>query len=372
MLSIQRLQNNNIEIEVRGDWHLGKFVPDATQFTEEIDQPDTTQLVLFNSEQLEQWDSSLVSFVHNIVKYCRQEEIECDLSGLPPGVQNLINLAMAIPVRKDTPATFLDDSLLGRIGTSSIELTKSTMNIVGFVGEVTLSFGRFLRGKARFRKFDLVTFIEQAGPQALPIVTVVNFLIGLILAFIGSKILSQFGAEIFVANLVGIAVVRELAPMMTAIIVAGRSGAAYAAQIGTMMVDEEVDALKTIGFSPVDYLVLPRILALSLMVPILVLYADFIAILGGAFVGITVIGISFNQYIDSTISSLSTIVFISGIIKGAIYGILVAFAGCMRGMQSGRSAAAVGAAATSAVVTGILFIIIASAITTVIYITLGI
>ncbi|MEE9157221.1 MAG: ABC transporter permease, partial [Gammaproteobacteria bacterium] len=165
---------------------------------------------------------------------------------------------------------------------------------------------------------------------------------------------------------------REMGAMMTGIIMAGRTGAAFAAQLGTMMVNEEIDALKTMGISPIEFLVLPRMLSLMLMLPLLVLYSDVLGILGGAFVSTTILDISALEYFEQTKHAISIKDFAGGLFKGAVYGTLVAIAGCLRGMQSGRSAAAVGDAATSAVVTGIVWIVVASAITTVIYNILGI
>jgi phospholipid/cholesterol/gamma-HCH transport system permease protein len=213
--------------------------------------------------------------------------------------------------------------------------------------------------------------IEEAGAQALPIVTLINFLVGIILAFVGAIQLQAFGAEIYVADLVAIAIVREMGPMMTAIIVAGRSGAAYAAHIGTMVVNEEVDALKTMGISPIDFLVTPRIFALSLMMPLLALYADFIGILGGALVGQSILNLPFRLYYTQTIAALNPTHFLLGLIKAGIYGSLVAIAGCLTGIHSGRSAAAVGASTTRAVVNSIVLIIVASAVTTIIYSLFG-
>jgi len=195
--------------------------------------------------------------------------------------------------------------------------------------------------------------------------------VGVILAFVGSIQLKQFGAELWVANLVAIAVTREMGSMMTAIIMSGRTGAAFAAELGTMTVNEEIDALRTTGVSPFDFLVLPRVLALTLMMPLLALFADFVGILGGLFVGLTVLNISMSQYVAQTLDSLTPMSFYLGLIKACVYGVLVAGAGCLQGMQSGRSASAVGLAVTSAVVTGIVLVIVASAILTVVYTVLG-
>jgi phospholipid/cholesterol/gamma-HCH transport system permease protein len=240
-----------------------------------------------------------------------------------------------------------------------------------FIGGALLALLALLRGKARLRGSDLAVHIQDCGASALPIVTLISFLVGLILAFVGAVQLRQFGAQIYVADLVGIAMAREMGAMMTGIIMAGRSGAAFAAQIGSMQANEEVDALTTMGLSPMEFLVLPRMVALVLMMPLLTLYADLLGILGGGFVGITMLGLSSTQYFYATQSFLTLTDFSMGLIKSVVFGVLVALAGCLRGMQCGRSSAAVGMAVTSAVVTGIVFIIFSDAILTVVYNALG-
>jgi phospholipid/cholesterol/gamma-HCH transport system permease protein len=206
----------------------------------------------------------------------------------------------------------------------------------------------------------------------LPIVSLISLLVGLILAFVGAIQLEMFGAQIYVANLVGIATAREMGAMMTAIIMAGRTGAAFAAQLGTMQVNEEIDALRTFGVEPMDFLVLPRMLALILTMPILCLYADLLGLAGGAIVGVGMLDISMTQYIQQTISGLTITDFMVGLVKSAIYGIIVALSGCLRGMQCGRSASAVGLAATSAVVMGIVLIIVTDGLFAVVTNILGI
>jgi phospholipid/cholesterol/gamma-HCH transport system permease protein len=241
-----------------------------------------------------------------------------------------------------------------------------------FLGDSLQSFARFAVGRARFRRSDLVGIIFECGAAALPIVTLISFLIGLILAFVGAIQLQQFGAQIYVADLVGIAMAREMGAVMTAIIMSGRTGAAFAAQLGTMQVNEEIDALSTFGLSPMDFLVLPRMIALILMMPLLCVYADLMGILGGAVVGVGMLKLSVVQYVNETINGLSLIDFGVGIFKGAIFGVLIAISGCMRGIQCGRSASAVGLAATSAVVTGIVFIVVTDGIFAVLTNVLGI
>ena len=367
---ISRSNNGQILLDFLGDWSYQQKIPSAEKIISALNDLAPTH-VSFNSEHLTSWDSLFVTQTKKIFQFIDERKIEFDDSKLPDGVKKLIKLSLSVPALDHIEEEEVDRPMLSRIGDRSIKATRSTIEIISFLGDSFKALLQLLAGKAKFRKKDLMILIQESGAQALPIVTLINFLIGVIIAFIGAVQLEMFDAEIYVADLVAIAMVRELAPMMTAIILAGRSGAAFAAQLGTMMVNEEIDALGTFGFSAYEFLVLPRLLALSLMMPLLVLYADFMGILGGLFVGVMTLDISFTQYYQETLTVLTPIQFSLGLIKGEIYGILVAIAGCLRGIQSGRSASAVGSATTSAVVTGIVFIIVASAITTVIYNILG-
>ena len=214
--------------------------------------------------------------------------------------------------------------------------------------------------------------MQECGAGALGIVSLISFLIGLILAYVGAAQLQTFGASIYVADLVAVAMTREMGAIMTAIVMAGRTGAAFAAQLGTMQVNEEIDAFRTMGVSPMEHLVLPRMLALILMMPLLVLYADLMGMLGGMLIGVVMLDLPVLEYYHQTVEAVTLTGLAIGLVKGAIFGVLVAIAGCMRGMQCGRSASAVGAATTSAVVMGIVFIISSDAIITVVCDILGI
>jgi phospholipid/cholesterol/gamma-HCH transport system permease protein len=243
--------------------------------------------------------------------------------------------------------------------------------MLAFFGEAVATLPRLARGAARFRRVDFLQILQECGAQALPIVSLISFLVGVILAYVGAIQLRTFGAQVYVADLVGIAMTREMGAMMAAVIMAGRTGAAFAAQLGTMQVNEEIDALQTLGIPAMEFLVLPRMLALALMMPLLCLYADLMGILGGAAVGVGLLDIGPTEYYLRTANAVGLHDALSGLIKGSVFGVLVAIAGCLRGMQSGRSASAVGAAATSAVVTGIVSIIVFDAVTTVIFDILG-
>jgi phospholipid/cholesterol/gamma-HCH transport system permease protein len=229
--------------------------------------------------------------------------------------------------------------------------------MVSFVGESVVAMLKLVRGRAQFRWSDTFLVIQQCGPEALGIVALINFLIGMILAFVGATQLTQFGASIYTADLVAVATVREMACIMTGIIICGRTGAAFAAQLGTMKVNQEIEAFQTFGISPFEFLVLPRMLALILMMPLLCLFADLIAIIGGFLVATMMLDISPEIYLNRTLASIHLTAFLLGVFKGGVFGVLVALTGCLRGMQCGTNAAAVGQATTSAVVTGITCII---------------
>jgi phospholipid/cholesterol/gamma-HCH transport system permease protein len=211
-----------------------------------------------------------------------------------------------------------------------------------------------------------------SGPQALGIVALINFLVGLILAFVGAVQLRQFGAAIYVADLVAVGTVREMGCIMTGIILCGRTGAAFAAQLGTMKVNEEIDAFTAFGFPPVEFLVLPRLIALLVMMPLLCVFADLIAILGGFTVATLMLDVSSTEYLNRTLEAVTLNSFLLGIGKGAFFGLLVGVVGCWRGMRCGSNAAAVGEATTSAVVAGIAGIVAADGIFAVICNALGI
>jgi phospholipid/cholesterol/gamma-HCH transport system permease protein len=244
--------------------------------------------------------------------------------------------------------------------------------MLDFIGEAALAFIKMLRGQASFRWSDVLALMQASGSQALPIVSLISGLIGLILAFMGAIQLRQFGAQIYVADLVGIGMTREMGAVMTGIIMAGRTGAAFAAQLGTMQVNEEIDAYTTLGISPMEFLVLPRMLALVLMMPLLCVYADLLGILGGVVVATGLLDISLVEYVNETRAAVSLTDIGLGVVKSGLFGVLIALAGCLRGMQCGRSASAVGDAATSAVVTGIVFIIATDGLLAVLTEALGI
>jgi phospholipid/cholesterol/gamma-HCH transport system permease protein len=318
--------------------------------------------VEIDGSALTDWDSRTLVGIAAVWELAEELGVTLDLQQLPDGMRGLLNLSRAVPARGQRRQADGRSDMFTLIGQSAMQVARSLSEINLFLGQALLALWRFINGKARFLRSDVALFVQTTGPQALPIVGIINVLLGVILGFMGAVQLQQFGAEIYVADLVALGQTREIAPMMTAIVMAGRTGAAYAAQLGTMQVNEEVDALKTFGFSAMDFLVLPRMLALALMFPLLVLYADALGIFGGYLVGVGVLDLSTTEYIEQTRHAIDMGDVWLGVVKGSVFGILVAVTGCMHGMQSGRSASAVGNATTNAVVSGIIAIIVMTAI----------
>ena len=340
-------------VHLKGKWQMETDVPSTETMAEQLDQYSSVKRIAFDATEIGSWDSSLLIFYFEIARLAAERKIEVDRNGLPAGVRQLIELATAVPKKEDARKTVSRAGFFARVGSDAIDFVKSAGELITFVGEASTAFLRLIFGRARFRASDLGLFMQEAGAQAVPIVSLISFLVGLILAFVGILQLSTFGAEVYVADLVGIAMVREMGAIMTGIIIAGRTGAAYAAQLGTMQVNEEIDALETLAIPPMEFLVLPRMLALALMMPLLVLYADLMGILGGALVAAGVYNVNILVYLARTKSAVGLNDLFIGLFMGLVFGILVALAGCLRGIQCGRSASAVGDATTSAVVTGI-------------------
>lgn len=371
-LSFSRPAADTLVISLAGAWEMAAGLPRLDTVQQAIEAEPKPRQVSFDTKQLGGWDSALLTFLNKISELCAASGITADRSGLPSGVQRLLDLADAVPERKGARDESVRPPLLARIGMVALAALGEANDFLAFLGETALAFGALLRGRARLRLGDLLLYVQQAGAEALPIVTLISFLVGVIMAFVGAVQLQKFGAAIYVADLVGIAVVREMGAMMTGIVMAGRTGAAFAAQLGTMKVTQEIDALTTMGIAPMEFLVLPRALALCLMMPLLCLYADLIGIIGGSVIATGMLGLSLQVYFQELFHAVSLTDLAGGIFKASVYGVLIAIAGCMRGMQSGSSASAVGDAATSAVVTGIVLIVSACGLMAMVFYILGI
>ena len=366
-LQVESIDGQSLAVHCSGDWVVRRGMPSVRELMAwKIDGRSAMQpapeRVTVHGAGLGRWDSSLVSFVAGLEGYCRSKDVAFDKGDLPPGVRRLVDLALAVPEKTGTRRAAAAKSLLTTVGEATLLSRKRFLDGLGFLGEATLSLLRLVAGQARFRRSDLLQTVQECGVQALGIAFIISLLVGLILAFVGAVQLRSFGAEIYVANLVVVAMTREMAAIMTAIVLAGRTGAAFAAQIGSMQANEEVDALTTLGIPAMDFLVLPRMLALMLMMPLLYLYSAFAGIFGGFLVGVGMLDLTPAIYLAQTQAGFTFSDFFVGWGKSVLFGALVAIAGCMHGMQSGRSAAAVGNAATAAVVTALVWIIISDAV----------
>ncbi|HMO51886.1 MAG TPA: ABC transporter permease [Kiritimatiellia bacterium] len=358
--------STTLRLSLSGSWRNSDDRSEAKAFLSALPQHDGVKRIVFHDGGIQEWDSTLLTFLRGLNVIGRERGVEMDLSGLPEGIRRLIHLAEAVAERKGARRSASKKSWLTRVGERTLKGFQDFGDSIRFLGELTQAFMAMLRGKAKYRKSDLFAIIQVCGPEALPIISLISLLVGMILAFLGSVQLKMFGAEIFIANGVAIGMVRVMGPLMTAIIMAGRTGAAFAAQLGTMQVNEEVDALQTMGFSPMEFLVLPRALALIIMMPLLTIYANIVGILGGAIIGILMLDLTPMQYYLQTIGALDLQSVLSGLINSSVFGVLVAISGCMQGIRCGRSASAVGEATTAAVVNAIVYIVVANAIIAVI------
>jgi phospholipid/cholesterol/gamma-HCH transport system permease protein len=370
-ISLKQQEDRKLLVVLSGAWKLTSSLPSADELTKQIDT-DQVRRITFETGELKDWDSSLLTFLIKVNQFCSQNNIQFETQDLPRGARLLLELASEVPERKGVRTELRKEFFVSLVGTKAIDCYRSINEMIAFLGEATIALSKFLVGKANFRRLDLLLLLQECGYQALPVVSLLSILLGLILGFVAAIELRMFGAQLFVADVVAIGMVRIMGAVMTGIIMAGRTGAAFAAQLGTMEVNEEIDALETFGIPPMEFLVLPRVIALVIMMPLLCVYSDVLGILGGVIVGVGMLDLGLIEYLNRTKEALSLSTFGIGIFHSVVFGVLVALSGCLRGMQSGRSASAVGYAATSAVVTGIVAIIVATAIITYICQVLGI
>ena len=346
-----------------------KGVLDGTQSLDISSAELSNKKIQLIGEDITSWTTDFVVKLFNVLRLVPKENIT--YSHLPEGMEQLLRLAFQVPFKKEdaTPAT---DPFLERIGQWGINFFVCIRKGLSFIHECMGSWKRQLIGKAVYRSKDFWLILSDCGPKSILIVSLISFMVGLILAFVGAIQLKTFGAQIYVASLVTIGMTRIMGAVMTGIIMAGRTGASYAATIGTMQVNEELDALQTMGISCKDFLVLPRINALLLSMPILVLLADFMGILGGCFVCVAFWDIPLGEYIKYTLNSFYMKHFLVGIFHGIVFGYIIALCGCYFGVNCGRNADSVGAATTHAVVYSIVWMIVMTGLLTVVFQGLGI
>lgn len=359
-------------IVLAGEWKTRSGLTDVAAVRDALGGKNIVKQVSFDTAELGEWNSGLIVFLLNCESLCRREDVVCDRRSLPRGVQRLMELSEAVSAPTDLHSAPSNAGFVDRAGLTWLSLASATRENVRFIGECAIAIGNLMRGRATFRRGDAFALVQHCGADALGIVALIAFLMGLIMAFVGAVQLARFGASIYVADMVAIAMVREMGCMMTAIILCGRTGATFAAQLGTMKVNQELDAFATLGIAPMDFLVAPRVMALFLMMPLLTVFADLVGIVGGSLVAMSMLDLSALGYWQQTLRALDLMQFSTGLIKSLVFGLIVAVTACLRGMQCGRNAEAVGRATTSAVVTGITWIIIADAAFAVIFDALNI
>jgi phospholipid/cholesterol/gamma-HCH transport system permease protein len=369
---VEHTDEKQLEISISGDWLLGADLPLLAPVIDRLETEQKLQGVRFSTVGLGHWDSMLVTELIKLINSATARGLAVDKASLPNAMQSLLALYYTVPERMDARRVKRQTSWLSAASNTVNKTLRQAEDMLVFIGDLALSLFNALRGRTHFRRVDLLLYIQECGPSALPIVTLISLLVGLILAFVGALELSLFGAQIYIANMVSLGMTREMGGLMTAIIMSGRTGAAYAAQIGTMHVNDEIDALKTMNLEPMAFLVLPRVLALILVMPLLCLYADLMGIVGGGLVTVSLFDVSLTEYLNRTAHAVHLADFFVGFVKSAVFGVLIALSGCMRGMQCGRSASAVGDAATSAVVTSIVFIVVADSLMTIMCNRIGI
>jgi phospholipid/cholesterol/gamma-HCH transport system permease protein len=360
-----------LSLTISGDWQIISGPPSLDTVILQLHTHPDISRITFTSVGLKAWDSALAAFLLKLIRECERKKISVVPEGLPQGVHKLLSLAQVVRER-DEAGRKNPEPFLAAIGNSGIQIKDEIYSLLDFLGDLIVSFVRLVRGRAFMRRDDFFAIVQACGAEAFGLVSLISVLVGLILAFVGAMQLKMFGAQIFVADIVGIAMVRVMGAIMTGIIMTGRTGASFAAELGIMQTNEEIDALRTLGISPVEFLVMPRVLALVLMMPLLTLYANLMGIFGGYLIGVGMLGLNPVEYLSRTQAAVGINNLKVGLLHSVVFGVIIAISGCFRGMQCGRSAAAVGESTTSAVVTGITSIVIATAIITYICQLLGV
>lgn len=352
---------NYVVCTLSGAWSIEKNTGTGVRKKWQSFLKDNPAIQIFRFQIDEQivWDSTLISFLHKCRNDLSEAQKSFEIEELPPGIIQLLELSKPKLLEKKQNEFSL-----------SLELVDETLNyfrnamlsIFSFFGEWIVSILLLLSGRSKMRLQDFALCCRSCGASALPIVTLISFLTGLTMAFVGSVQLEKFNAKIYVADLVCLAMVREMGALMVAIIMAGRTGASFAAEIGSMKLNEEIDSLRTFGLSPMEFLILPRTLSILLMIPLLTIYADLVGILGGLMVGTLVMDFSVIHYFEQTQVALQNMWEVySGLLKSVVFGLVIGLVGCYKGLNCGSDSASLGRSVTSSVVVAITLIVISDA-----------
>ena len=354
------IRGTTLDIGLKGDWRLSSGISGFAGLVEEEIAPlalDPIREICIDTGNVQEWDSAIMPIILEAHQLAQERGWSWQEDKLDEGILDLLSLATAVPEKDGSGKKEKHKGAFEQVGDAVIELRQDADNWLKFLGELVLGAFELAMGRARFRWRDFWITMQKVGPDALPIVTLISFLVGLIVAFLGAVVLVRFGAEYYVSYLVGYGMLREMGALMVGIIMAGRTGAAFAAEIGSMRVNEEIDALDTLGINSVVFIVFPRMWALFLLMPLLVIFADIVGVLSGMMISNLLLDQAFPIFIKGFHEAVGLHDFLLGVTKGVFFGLIVAASGCLRGLQSGTSADSVGRAATSAVVTGITLIV---------------
>ncbi|MBI5248591.1 MAG: MlaE family lipid ABC transporter permease subunit [Desulfomonile tiedjei] len=324
--------------------------------------------VVVDLKNLSYLDSSGVAILLELSRMSRELGNTLRLTNIPLRIQSFLELMeFQHPAGAGILSPRPEPSIIEQIGSGALRVKQNARDIVTFIGATATALFQYLSRPSKLKWDDLWKLIEKSGADAIPIVTILSFLMGGVLAFQAAIQLRKFGANIFVADLVSLSICLEMGPLMTAVIVSGRSGAAYAAHIGTMQVNEEIDALRIMAIDPVRYLVVPRILAVAFALPCLTLFADLVGILGGCVVSVSSLDLTPTAYFEQVRKVLEVSDVVKGLVKSFAFGIEIAMVGCLRGFQVRGGAESVGVATTSAVVTCIFLLTVTDAVFSMLY-----
>jgi phospholipid/cholesterol/gamma-HCH transport system permease protein len=356
-------------LQAGGAWTV-EFVNDLDRQVESL--PKETAARALDLAEIEAIDTAGAWLLARATGQGERQEIPWQ--NLPPEFRPLAERVLGAGPKvipdKPRPRTLAD--WVAEVGEGAEEALTETLHLIAFFGEFVLATGRVIVSPQRFRWTSLLVHIEQTGINALPIVGLISFLVGVVLAYQGADQLRQFNAQFLTVNMVGISVLREMGILLTAIVVAGRSGSAFTAQIGTMQVSEEVDALRTMGLDPMEVLVLPRVAALVITLPILTFFADLMGLLGGGMMYSVLVDQTFGQYVSRLNDVVTPTMFWVGMVKAPVFAILIALVGCFEGLRVTGSAESVGRMTTRSVVEGIFLVIIFDALFSILFSILSI
>ena len=356
-------QPTPLELALSGAWTARGICAIEPQLNA-LSAPAKAEMVVDGS-RVEALDTAGAWVLHKLLQRLRDAGASVQVRGLRPECSKLLEVVadhVADRAGEPAPAAIPPPTALERIGRSAAAAWEQTVALLSFVGETAVAFAGSVAHPARFRWRPVLYNIRSAGFDALPIVGLLSFLLGIVVAYQGADQLRRYGANIFVADLVGLSMLREFAPLITAIIIAGRSGSAYAAQIGTMTVTEEIDAMRTIGIAPLELLVLPKIIALTIALPLLTVFADVLGVFGGMIMARAQLGVGFGEFLDRFVKAVSMTAYMVGIGKAPAFAGIIVVIGCFQGFRTKGGADSVGRQTTRSVVQSIFLVIVADAL----------